>query len=1224
MGAGRARGLPGERPRVGARHAIAAAAAGRPPLNLAPVLELLDESPPLEEAAARLAAGERLAIGVADRAKPAAAAWLWRRVRRPVLLLVPRESDAEGCAESLAAWTGGSALHFPARPGLPYARAAAPPEITARRLAVLARLAAARGGEPPPLVVASAAAAAGVTARRADLGAGPGRLAVGDRVALDALAARLAAAGYALGPLVESPGEAARRGGIVDVFPPTEPLPLRVELFGDEVESIRRFDPATQRTVERVASAAIGPAREWFPSREALAELAGRLAPAQGTRGEGSDGFGEELAALRRGELPAPARYGPLAGGDALPDHLGAGGLLIVDEEDAVLAAAAEQDELAAERAELLAARGELPPRAPLPHLGERALAQRIGRGAPCASFARWATGARGGEVRLPFAPHDAWAGRLRDAAADAARRLRRGDRLAIVTQQAQRFRELLAEAGVGADVAEGLEAPPAAGAPALVQGSLAGGWRIPLPGASGGGELAVATDRELMGFVRKRRALRSAASHRSRFLAEISPGDFVVHADHGVARFAGIVRREVGGEGRDYLELRYAGSDRIYVPVERIERVTRYVAGSGRTPRLTRLGTQEWARTRSRVRETIDELASDLLRLYAARQLLRGHAFPPDGEWQRELEAAFPYEETPDQTRVIAEVKRDMESPRPMDRIVMGDVGFGKTEVAVRAAFKAVQDGRQAAVLVPTTVLAQQHERTFRERLAPFPVRVESLSRFRTAAEAREVLEGLRSGAIDIVIGTHRLLQRGVGFADLGLAVIDEEQRFGVAHKERLKRMRLEVDVLTLSATPIPRTLHMSLAGIRDMSTMDAVPEGRLPVRTYVAEWDDAVVREAILGELERGGQVYVVHNRVHSIDGFAVRLRELVPEARVVTGHGRMGRAELRAVMERFAAGEADVLACTTIIESGIDIPNVNTLIVDQADRLGLAQLYQLRGRVGRGLQQAQAWLLHGRDRILPEAAQQRLAAIFEAAELGAGMQVALRDLEIRGAGNLLGAEQSGQIAAVGFDLYTRMLAEAVARLRRDGGGGRREEGEDGADRPGAAPPPAPAVAVDLPVSAYVPESYVESLEERIALYQRIAGLRDPSAEADLRDEIADRYGEPPRPLRDLLGLVRVRLAAADAAVSSIRAEGGEIAIAAREGAPFAARRLPPLPAGVRAGRTRLRADRAALGDGWLAAIEALLRLIADGRGAADASAAAGAPRGAARPRAAAGAGA
>jgi len=543
-----------------------------------------------------------------------------------------------------------------------------------------------------------------------------------------------------------------------------------------------------------------------------------------------------------------------------------------------------------------------------------------------------------------------------------------------------------------------------------------------------------------------------------------------------------------------------------------------------------------------------------------------------------------------------IGEVKADMESPRPMDRLICGDVGFGKTEVAVRAAFKAVMDGMQVAVLVPTTVLAQQHERTFRERLAAFPVRIEVLSRFRSDSEARAIVAALRAGEVDIVIGTHRLLQPGVEFANLGLVIIDEEQRFGVAHKERLKRMRLEVDVLSLSATPIPRTLHMSLTGIRDMSSIESAPVDRHPVQTFVAEWDPALAREAILRELDRGGQVYVVHNRVQSIDLLADRLRELVPHARIVVGHGQMSEVVLEQVMERFADAEYDVLVCTTIIESGIDIPNVNTLIVDNADQLGLAQLYQLRGRVGRSTQQAYAYLLHSRERILSEVAQQRLATIFEATELGAGFQVALRDLEIRGAGNLLGAEQSGQIASVGFDLYTQMLAEAVEEMKAKTSTALREEAPV-AQPVAAVTRPARAVKIDLPVSAFIPESYVEEIEARLALYQRIAGLTSLADTEALRGETADRLGPLPEALDHLFALVRIRLAAAAADVASVRLEEGEVVVTAREDRPFGPRRLPSLPRAVRVGRTQLRLPRSGLGERWLEGIEALLRLVATG---------------------------
>ncbi len=1135
--------------------------------------------PPLAEVYARLDAGSPVTLGANDPSKAVVSALLWRHTRRPTLLIVPRETDAEAYIEQLRAWAGDAAVHFPSRGELPYTREAPADDGVWRRLAVLSRIALAGPGGLPPLIVASLEAVAERTAAPADLGRGPGTVEVGRQLSLDAFALQLVEAGYRVEPLVETAGEAARRGGLIDVFPPERERPVRIEFFGSEVESIREFDIESQRTTRRLEQVRVGPAREWFPSRAELVQLAARLAASAGA----SPAQRDELEALQRGELPAPDLYGPLASERTILDHLDGDALVIIDERDAVMAAATDLDELAAERRDEMASHDELAADAPLPHASHQEVEAALGTRARRIELARWATGNEPGSFRLPFAVADAYAGRLADAATDVGRQLRRGDRVVIVTSQAQRYGEVLAEAGVEASVAETVTETPSRGSVTLVQGALPEGWRV----ATNDGVVSLATDRELFGFIKQRRRLRRRTSHRSRFLAEVQPGDFVVHTDHGIARFAGIIRRDIDGESRDYLELRYAGGDRLYVPVDHVDKVTRYVGPSEHTPRLTRLGTQEWGRARARVREAVSIVAAELVRLYAARQLMEGHAFRPDTEWQRELEAAFPYDETPDQAQAIIDVKTDMESPRPMDRVICGDVGFGKTEVALRAAFKATMDGYQVAVLVPTTVLAQQHERTFRERLAAFPAHIEVLSRFRTDAEARAVVAGLRSGDVDIVIGTHRLLYPGIEFNNLGLVIIDEEQRFGVNHKERLKRMRLEVDVLTLSATPIPRTLHMALTGIRDMSTMDDPPEGRQAVHTYVTEWDEAIVREAILFEVERGGQVYLVHNRVDSIDDFAERVRALVPDARVVVGHGQMPEGLLKRVMERFSAGDFDVLVCTTIIESGIDIPNVNTMIIDQADKLGLAQLYQLRGRVGRSLQQAYAYLFHPRNRILTEVAQQRLSTIFEANELGAGYQVALRDLEIRGAGNLLGAEQSGQIAAVGFDLYTKMLADAVESMKAAHEGREPESLEP--ERRGA---------VDLPISAFIPESYVEDIEGRLSLYQRIAGVRSVEEAITLAAETADRFGELPQVLEQFFTLVRIRLRATDADVASVRTDNGEVVFTASDGRPFDQRSLPPLPAGVRIGRTQLRASERELGDRWLEAVEALLRLLAGER--------------------------
>ncbi|MEE8346896.1 MAG: transcription-repair coupling factor, partial [Dehalococcoidia bacterium] len=713
----------------------------------------------------------------------------------------------------------------------------------------------------------------------------------------------------------------------------------------------------------------------------------------------------------------------------------------------------------------------------------------------------------------------------------------------------------------------------------ALVQGSLPAGWRL----SEDGVELTLITDTEVFGFAKQRRRAPRKGINREAFLAELSPDDYVVHIDHGIARFAGLVRMAVEEHEREYLELRYAEGDKLFVPTDQVDRVSRYVGPSDHEPRLTRLGSGDWQRAKRRVKQAVQALAQDLLALYAAREVLPGHSFNADTPWQAELEASFPYVETADQLEAIAEVKRDMEQPRPMDRLVCGDVGYGKTEVAIRAAFKAVMDGRQAALLVPTTVLAKQHYHTFRERLGAFPMRVEMLSRFRSDAEQREVVEGLAQGTVDIVIGTHRLLQKDVQFKDLGLVIIDEEQRFGVAHKEHLKQMRRDIDILTLSATPIPRTLYMALGGIRDMSTMETPPEERLPIKTYVSEFDDRLVREAILRDLERGGQVYFVHNRVHNIEMIARKVREIVPEASVEIAHGQMPEHDLERVMAEFVEGSIDVLVCTTIIESGLDIPNVNTIIVNQADKLGLSQLYQLRGRVGRGAHRAYAYLMYDRKRQLTEHAQKRLQTIFEATELGAGFQIALRDLEIRGAGNLLGPEQSGYMAAVGFDLYCRLLAESVERLR--------------AMKKGEAPPlprEGPEVTIELPLTAHLPQSYVPDLNQRLALYQRMSDTTDPREVESIGQELVDRFGQPPPPVRNLLFIILLRTLAVRAGVQAIMTEDGQAVVRLKEGSHVPREALETrAPKGVQPGRTLVRVE---LGNAWRGRLRQTLDALAD----------------------------
>jgi len=1135
---------------------------------------------------------QRLVLGVSDGAKAATIAALTQGLSWPILVLTARPDRARALVEELAVWLGEpSRVHlFPERDPLPYERLAPDPEAVRDRLRVLALLSAA-GDEPAPIVVASGQAVAQRTLSPRAQNEAVVTVGVGSPLEPEAFLRHLSASGgYRFLPLVDEAGQASRRGGIIDVFPPTSDMPLRIELLGNRVESLRLFDPTSQRSVSPLDALAIGPAREVLLPPTGLEELRKRLDFARCLTGV-ADRFQEELSALAAAaSFSGDAFYVPLlAQGtllDFLPGRRSAGlpaEAIVVCDEPSDLAAALDELEAQAQevRAEL-EEKGELPAGLPLPHLTWRELAPNLENRWRRVDLSRWASGEGADSLRPPFLPAPAYGGRLRTVISEALAGLRQGKSFVIVSQQAPRLSDLLGEEDVVATPSSEVVSPIEPGGLAVIQGSLPGGWRL----AADSYDLTLLTDTEIFGFTKQRRALPRRGIDRQAFLAELAAGDHVVHVEHGIARFVGLVRLTFDSHEREYLELHYAEGDRLFVPTDQLDRVSRYVGPGEHTPSLTRLGSQEWSRTKARVRRAVGDLARELLTLYAAREVIPGQAFPPDTPWQLELEASFPYVETPDQILAIRQVKEDMEMPRPMDRLVCGDVGYGKTEVAIRAAFKVVLDGMQVAVLVPTTVLAQQHFQTFSQRLAGFPLRIEMLSRFRSEAEQRQVLADLAAGAVDIVIGTHRLIQKDVQFENLGLVIIDEEQRFGVTHKERLKQMRREVDVLTLSATPVPRTLYMALGGIRDMSTMETPPEERLPIKTYVSEFDERLIREAILRELDRGGQVYFVHNRVQSIDYVARHLREIVPEAEIAVAHGQMPEHELEQVMLDFVSGRIDVLVCTTIIESGLDIPNVNTIVIHQADKLGLAQLYQLRGRVGRGASLAYAYLIYDRKARLTEAAQKRLQTIFEATELGAGFQIALRDLEIRGAGNLLGPEQSGPMAAVGFELYCRLLAEAVERLR--------------AMMQGEPPPPppreGPEVTIDLPLSAHLPESYVPDLNLRLALYQRMAQMESLSQVDELAQELTDRFQEPPPLARNLLYVVRLRVLALQAGVQSMATEDGEIVVRLKEGHLLPADALRDrLPESVRLGRTTLRLERARLGPAWPQALQRVMEELA-----------------------------
>ncbi|HEX5164401.1 MAG TPA: transcription-repair coupling factor, partial [Thermomicrobiales bacterium] len=936
-----------------------------------------------------------------------------------------------------------------------------------------------------------------------------------------------AAAGYQVEATVEGPGTLSRRGGILDVYTPGADDAIRIEFFGDEIDSIRRFDPGTQRSIERIGEVTILPPIEFDLSDRSRAVASLREHPTASLREEVRDEWERLLALLEAGEVPASIDLLATAfpsNSATLLDYLPEGSVVARIEPESQALQGSQIELQAEDTRQTLEQAGEIPPGFDRPYQRWTDVEQAFGR------FDTWEIGAGSEEgIDLPasaaFAPIPAFGGEIDDLANYLRATTGEGGRVVVATDQSERLRDLLEEHEIYPRVLKrggSVSGPPPAGAVDVVHAPLGAGFAL-----NGVQPLVVLSDLEVFGL---RKVVRPAAPQQRRRMTPIKqfvPGSYVVHVEHGVGEFKGLVTLDLSGAEREYLQVDYADGDRLYVPVDQADRLMPYESPAG-TPRITRLSSPEWSRIKSRVRKAVREMAFELIQIYAAREVAQGHPFPADSSWDIELAESFPFRETADQQKAIDDVKGDMETPRPMDRLVCGDVGYGKTEVALRAAFKAINDGMQVAVLVPTTILALQHYNTFRERLAAFPVKVEMLSRLRTKPEQTAITEGLASGAIDIVVGTHRLLQRDVNFKNLGLLVVDEEQRFGVSHKEHIKRARAEVDVLTMTATPIPRTLHMALTGVRDLSLISTPPQDRVPIRTFVTPTSDAIVRESILREVARGGQVYVVHNRVQSIYRLSDHLKELVPEASFAVAHGQMDEKDLERIVLAFIRHEFDVLICTTIIESGVDIPNANTIILDNAHALGLTQMYQLRGRVGRGTNRAYAYLLYPPNTPLSSEALERLEAIQEATELGAGFQVALRDMEIRGAGNILGAEQSGHIAAVGFDLYTRMLAHAVEEVR--------------AGHPIAEPE---EVSLDIAVDAGIPEEYISDEQVRLDTYRRIAAASNERALRDLDAELVDRFGPVPAAVVRLFDLVRLRQRASRLGLVGIIERDGDIVI-------------------------------------------------------------------------------
>jgi transcription-repair coupling factor (superfamily II helicase) len=1054
-------------------------------------------------------------------------------LKRPVVFLLARADRMLTLSEELPAWDPDlQLLTFPDPNPLFYECAPWTPRTLRQRVTVLSTLTA--DSQPPgsrnktkldlpTLIMAPARATMTRTISDRDFLINSRWLKTGSAFRYDHLLSLLMDIGYTHVSLVTEPGQFSRRGGILDLWPPAEAQPIRIEFFGDEVESMRRFNPANQRSIESIQQLRITPAREGLPRlyQEEWDDLLPIEDPLQGPTRE------PRLEFFLPMMNPTPT---------GLLDYLPSNAIVLLDDQTAFEGALSESEEQAVKlRAEQKQA-GTLTEDFPLPYLTLGEINDRLTD--QCVIDMGGVASSQEEDIRMAegFTPGPRFGAKLRPLMDHVIERILRHESVVIVSRQAPRLAELWAENDGPRPVVEKLPPSLTPGDLHFVQGALSSGWTLELPDDS---RLHLLSDAEIFGWAKPKPRLRPrrVASAPEDAYADLQAGDWVVHVDHGVGRFQGLVERTLDGLKREFLLVEYDGGGQLYVPIHQADRITRYIGVDGSPPTPSRLGTQTWEATKRKARQSVEEVAQDLLQLYAQRRTIRGHAFSSDTHWQQELEASFPYSETVDQAQALAAVKRDMELERPMDRLICGDVGYGKTEVALRAAFKAVMDNKQVAVLVPTTVLAQQHFNTFRQRLAPFPVEVEMLSRFRSRQETAIILKRLASAEIDIVIGTHRLLQRDVQFKDLGLLIIDEEQRFGVTHKEYLKQLRTEVDVLTLTATPIPRTLYMALTGARDISTINTPPEERLSVITHVGPYDPRIVRQAILRECDRGGQVFFVHNRVQSIEAMRRRLERLIPEARLAVAHGQMPEQALASIMEQFNAGEIEVLVCTSIIESGLDIPNANTLIVDRADRFGLAQLYQLRGRVGRGASQGYAFFFRHPKFRTTEEALQRLETIAEHSQLGAGYTIAMRDLEMRGAGDLLGTRQHGHIAAIGFHLYTRLLASAIQRIKLTAGHALPE--------PARLPYPADLlpVAIDLPLPSAIPSEYIQDRNLRLQLYRRMAEMRSLEGIKSLKTEMADRFGSIPREVENLFYQLRIRILAAKAGIEAITAENGQI---------------------------------------------------------------------------------
>ncbi len=1048
------------------------------------------------------------------------------RSARPHLLLVADENRAEELLREFELWAGRlEVLSFPAPDHLVHAQVSTDHAILTARSRVLKRLSRAQRASPGSdgfLVVASARALLPKLCPVEEFRQRLLALAPGMVLPPAELAQRLLELGYRRSPLVEEPGEFVQRGGLLDFFPTDSELPVRVDFFDDEIESLRHFGVADQRSGAWLESWEVASATEHPVWRGPQAAAALNRLDLAALRRADQDRLQRQMVLLAEGSFFDAASYllaSSQGESSSLLDFADAA-RLVVEDPDAIGWALREhagaEDRM---RAQLRKDR-QLPAGIGDPLNALEPLLAAVG--AADVTVLQSGSGPDADEVAATEAMSspESYGGRLLHMANELAES---GLATILASYQGDRLVELLTEHGVWATAMAEASGPLGPGDVVVTRASLMRGWR------HRGLGLQLLTDAEIFGRMRRRSAPVAKPALDDEFLLDLAEGDFVVHVEHGIGQYRGVVRLADAAGDREYLQIIYAQDSKLYVPVDQLGRIQRFVGAGEAKPKLSRLGTKDWSRAKSKAAGAAREIAGELLEIYSARESGPGHSFGPDSDWQLAMEQAFPFVETPDQLTAIEQVKADMESDRPMDRLICGDVGFGKTEVAVRAAFKAAQEGKQVAILVPTTILAQQHHDTFRDRLGSFPLQVALLSRFQSSAQQKQIVADLGAGRVDIVIGTHRLLSRDIAFSDLGLVIVDEEQRFGVAQKERFKKLRAEVDVLTLTATPIPRTLHMALTEVRDISVIESPPHDRRPVKSYVTGYEEDVVCEAIESELARGGQVFVVHNRVNSIYGAAAKIARICPRARVAVAHGRLPSRALESVMVEFASGQHDVLVCTAIIENGVDLPNVNTLVVDECWMFGLAQLYQLRGRVGRSATQAYAYFLYSREDRLTEAAQERLQAVLEANDLGAGLRLAMRDLQIRGAGDMLGANQSGFANSVGLYMYLQMVREAVREAKGS-------QSQEGLQRRSLTP-------VDLPLSAYIPDEYTGTYAAKLREYQRLVRAETVGAVEAVALGLRDRFGEFPDPVANLIYVAKVRAFATALQIDSIATAGSDL---------------------------------------------------------------------------------